>query len=264
MNNEIRDISVDIIDDPVHRMRSEMDEKALHELSLSIVNQGLIQPISVRPVGDRYEVIAGHRRFIAFKMAALPTIPARIMDVSDEKVDTLRMHENFFRQDFNPVDEATFLYSFLKKEGATPESIANIASRTVEWVRSRLIILEYPDFLIEAIAKGKISLGAAQWLAKIEDENQCRRYVDFGIRGGLSVKMAIAWYTSWKNQSLPPVPEQFEAPEGSETPKTIDPTVECQLCFGRVDPQYGKVIYCHPDCHQSYTDNFNKPNEKQV
>jgi ParB family chromosome partitioning protein len=109
MKDQMQNIGIDVIDDPHAPVRTAMDEEKLVELANSIKLHGLIQPITVRKVGPRYEVIAGHRRLKACRRAGVALVPSIVREVNDAKADELRMAENLYREDVNPVDEARYI-----------------------------------------------------------------------------------------------------------------------------------------------------------
>src|SRR3990167_7649355 len=109
MDNNIQKISVDLIDDPIIAMRSGIDEAYIDELCRSIKEHGLINPISVKRVGDRYEVIAGHQRLLATRRVGIIFLDCIVRDIDMDESLIITAHENLVRQDVNPVDEAAFL-----------------------------------------------------------------------------------------------------------------------------------------------------------
>ena len=151
---EVKEIPVDQIDDPVNPMRSEVDGEGIGDLAHSIQKQGLINPITVRPKGDRYEVVAGHRRFAACLRARMINIPCVVRNLSDEEIFGVMIAENIERKEVDPVDESLFLGRLLDKLGWTVEQAAEKVGRSVQWVEDRLGILEYPDYMVAALKQG--------------------------------------------------------------------------------------------------------------
>src|SRR3990167_7076615 len=105
----MQEIYTDIIDDPVHAMRSDIDRAELFELADNIKQNGLINPITVRPVGNRYEVVAGHRRLSACKIAGKIKITCVVRALTDAEGFAIKAAENLERVDVDPVDEANFI-----------------------------------------------------------------------------------------------------------------------------------------------------------
>lgn len=198
MDEQIQKVSLDMIDAPKVAMRSDVRDDGIDELAQSIQAIGLLQPVILRAMGKRYEIIAGHRRVVAARLAGLVLIPSIVRKPTDKEATVFKLHENLLRRDVNPVDEAIFLAQVMKELDLDISGIVSLTKRSESYISGRLEILEYPDYLIEAIGEKQVSLGAAQWLVKITDERIRRNYVSYAISGGISVKRAIAWFESWR------------------------------------------------------------------
>lgn len=248
MSEEIREIPLDQIDDPQVAMRSDIHDDGIEELASSIKSVGLIQPILVRPRGDRFEVIAGHRRTTAARLAGKILIPAIVRNSNESETTTLKLHENLLRRDVNPVDEAIFLSRVMKEQKLTIKEICEITRRSESYILSRVEILDYPDYLIEALGEEQISLGSAHWLNKITDDKIRRSYTGYAINGGISVKRAMAWQQSWQlgqNYSNPLDIEEADSESGEPRPVHKE---ECVICRDHDIPNAMMLYYAHMDC----------------
>lgn len=241
-------VSLDSIDDPMSPMRTHMDDTKLEELASSIKTHGLIQPITVRQVGDRYEVVAGHRRFKAAKRAGLADIPAVIRKLEAREADELKIHENLFREDVNPVDEARFIVHMIDTYDLSPKDLSNRTGKSESYLRARYELLQYPDYLVTAVAEENISLTAAQWLSKITDENISKEYTRFAIQGGITAKRAEAWYRSWSLGSLPREASTYVEPEEGEQSEPLVLEEKCVICQHRDDVLKMEMGYFHAEC----------------
>lgn len=251
MAESIERVALDKIDDPHAPMRTHMDEEKLAELARSIKSHGLIQPITLRKIGERYEVVAGHRRFKACKIAGLAVVPSIVRKLDDAKADEMRMHENLYREDVNPVDEARYIRVMIDKHKTEPAQLAQMTGKSEAYLRARYDLLSYPDYLVAAVEAEQISLTAAQWLAKIDDERVRGEYTRFAILGGITARRAEAWYRSWMLGSLPREPQSF-APEPGQTsaePKKL--MMPCILCRHDDDIENMGMHYAHRDCVQA-------------
>jgi len=244
----IREIFSDLIDDPKDAMRSGLDRESLFDLADDIKKNGLINPITVRPVADRYEVVAGHRRFKASKRAGLATMPAIVRVLDDAKTDEMRMHENLYREDVNPVDEARYIRVMVDTHKVEPGALAKMTGKSEAYLKGRYDLLDYPDYLVQAVQQEHVSLSAAQWLARIEDDRVRMEYTRFAILGGITAKRAEAWYRSWMLGSLPREASAFApAPdEPSAEPRKL--MMPCVLCRHDDDIENMGMYYAHRDC----------------
>lgn len=245
---EIKNINAGQIDEPHDPMRTKIDRDAVWELSESIKRQGLINPITVRPVGERFEVVAGHRRFTACKIAGVISIPCVVRTLDDEAVQDIMAAENLERQDVNPVDEALFLGKMIGEDTTKIKEIALRLNRSEQWVNDRLEILTYPEYMIEQIQTGALKLGVASWLGAIEDDFWRKQYVDSAIRQGMSVTQARYLHDQWKMGVTPSSDNLF--PDVSEISNGAVPAARanCAAC-GRIaiDPNLQNV-FIHREC----------------
>ena len=172
--------------------RKKMDKKGLEELTESIRQKGVLQPIIVRPIkgNGHYEIIAGHRRYQAAMSAGLETIPAIIEQFDDEAALEVAMTENSQREDANPMDEARGLKLMLDA-GTEVETIAARIGRTVGYVMGRVKLLDLCKEAQAAILKGKISLGHAQVLLRLRSKSEQRSLLNAMLDGdGMTVSGA--------------------------------------------------------------------------
>lgn len=248
MVEKIEDIPLDQIDAPKIAMRSDVHDAEIEALAHSIKTIGLLQPVILRKDGERYEIIAGHRRVTAARLAGLVTISAIVRKLNEGEATAQKIHENLLRVDVNPIDEAVFLAQVMKEQDLDIKKISELTRRSVEYISSRLQILDYPDYLIEAIGEKQISLGAAEYLAKITDESVRRAYVNYAISGGISVKRAIAWHDSWNRGGVHSDPREI-VETNSETGEEREVHKElCMICQLHDTPDGMMLYYAHLDC----------------
>ena len=243
------DISLDLIDAPQVAMRSDINDEGIDDLASSIRDHGLLQPITVRPVKDRYEIIAGHRRFIACRRLGIAKIAAIIRAANDSEATILMVHENLLRRDINPVDEAVFLAKIMQERNLKSKDLASLLNRSEGYIQDRLDILHYPDYLVSAISNKEINLGAAGWLNKITDERVRRDYVHYAVLGGIATKRAIAWFRSWELGQLPMDPQQFVSKNPETGQEETKYTAPCVLCGSDDEVKNLMLYYAHIDCY---------------
>lgn len=235
-------------------MRSEISPESVEELGRDIKQHGLIQPIIVRPNGNRFEVVAGHRRFRASKWAGLVAIPCVVREITEGEADDIKVRENLYREDINPLDEAKHIHYLIERYHYEPADLAARLGKSKEYLISRYEILEYPDYLQDALYHKQIGLTAAQWLVRITDENVRREYVRFAISGGITAKRAQAWYQSWTAGSLPREAKDFVA---SETPTSAGDNglyFPCVGCGSTAEIRDLEMHYIHPECVRALSD----------
>ena len=153
--------------------RKKMDKTSLEELTESIRQKGVLQPIIVRPLkgNGSYEIVAGYRRYQAATAAGLKNIPAIIEEFDDEAALEVAITENSQREDVNPIDEALGFKRMLNA-GTEIETIAAKIARPVSYVLGRIKLLDLCKEAQQAVLKGKISLGHAQVLLRLRSKSE--------------------------------------------------------------------------------------------
>lgn len=246
MNTEkITHVPLDMIDDPAHAVRSELDLPGIQELADDIKRHGLIEPVILKMKGDRYEIIAGHRRTTASRVAGLAVIPCIVREVTDDEALAIKLAENAHRQDIDPLDEAAFYAEVIQQGKLTAEDIGKMIGRSREFIEGRIALLMYPPILQAAITNKEISLAAAKWLAKITDERELPRILEYAVKGGITADMAENFYNHWKytsNATGQPVFDNLEAPKMEQIAR---PRLTCERCQEQMDVRDSILVYVH-------------------
>lgn len=182
------EIDIDLIDPNPDQPRSRFAESALEELSQSIVANGVVQPIVVRRKGERYEIVAGERRWRAAQRAGLRRIPAAVKEVSDDKLLELALIENIQREELNPIEEASAYRKLIDNIGLTQEAIATSVGKDRTLIATSLRLLKLPADIQGLIEEGKLSAGHGRALLLTDDLATQRRIARLVIERTLSVR----------------------------------------------------------------------------
>jgi ParB family chromosome partitioning protein len=171
-----------------YQPRTRMDESALEELAASIRSQGLMQPILVRPVAaERYEIIAGERRWRASRLAGLGEVPIVVRDVPDQSALAMALIENIQREDLNPLEEATGLQRLIDEFRLTHQEAADAVGRSRAAVTNLLRLLNLPKSVQELVYSGALEMGHARALLALEGSRQADTAKNVAAKG-LSVR----------------------------------------------------------------------------
>jgi len=171
--------------------RGNMDPAALEELSRSIASNGIIQPIVVRKVGDRFHIIAGERRWRAAKLAGLRQVPIVVRDVApgaEKSLLEVALIENVQREDLNPIEEALAYRRLADQFEMTQEAIASAVGKDRVTVANTVRLLKLPEDIRAEVASGVLSMGHARALLALPDEAEQRRLARDVVARGLSVR----------------------------------------------------------------------------
>lgn len=188
--------------------RKNFNEKALEELAKSIEQNGIIQPILVRPMSDgSYQLIAGERRWRAARMAGLHEVPVTIREMTDEEASVFALIENLQREDLNPVEEAEGLKSLIETYGFTQEETADKVGKSRTAVTNTLRLLKLPSPVLQMLGDGKISAGHARALLGLDEEKEMLRIAETTVAQDLSVRQ-VEKMVKYANQGEKPKPKK--------------------------------------------------------
>ncbi len=255
-------ISVDLIDDPEQPMRSDMTPASVEDLVMSIKQVGIIEPIVVKPVNGRYEVIAGHRRLFSSRIAKVVDVPCYIRKANSEQTEMLKIHENLYRAEIKPADEAKHFSYLIDKQKLTPTKISQLISKSLSYVMDRLAILEYPDFLKEAMDNQEISFSVAREFARFDDEKQMNQAVYYAKRSGMTQGMARKWVQDYKRSKETPGIQETTTYNAQNGQQEVEHTANCVYCKKGVSLIEAEVVYMHSACLQEvYNPSTEEPGE---
>ena len=189
----LREIPVDLLQRGQYQPRLDIRQDSLQELADSIKAQGVVQPIVARPVGkkgdsQRYEIVAGERRWRAAQMAGLETIPAVVRNVPDEAAIAMALIENIQREDLNPLEEARALDRLIREFDLTHGEAAEAVGRSRASVSNLLRLLDLSDKVKPMLESRQIEMGHARALLSISDAVQQHDAARQVVRKGLSVR----------------------------------------------------------------------------
>jgi ParB family chromosome partitioning protein len=181
---------LDRIDPNPRQPREAFTEETLEELSRSISAVGVLQPIVIRPVGDRFQIIMGERRVRAARMVGLSTIPAVVRITEDHYLLRDALIENVHREDLNPLEEAAAYAQLLNDFDVTQEELAGRIGRSRPAISNALRLLRLPPSVQRRIAAGTLSPGHARAVASLSDPEQQERLAAKIVAEGMTVRMA--------------------------------------------------------------------------
>ena len=169
--------------------RKQFDEDALAELSDSIAQHGVLQPLLVRPMPDGgYQLVAGERRWRASRMAGLTEVPVVIRDLTDSQVAELALVENLQRENLNPLEEANGYKELSDKFGYTQEKISEIVGKSRPSIANALRLLNLPEDVQEMVSDGSLSMGHARAILSLTDDKMKTDLAKLVVQNDLSVR----------------------------------------------------------------------------
>lgn len=241
-------ISIDLIDDPRFAIRTRVNDERIADLVSSIKSFGILQPLLVRPNGSRFEVIAGHRRLIAGRIAGLVVVPCIVCSVSDVDAEILKLHENICREDVNVVDEAIFLAGVREKQDLTVGELAKLIGRSESYVSDRLEMQNWDPAILNAVHDDSISRAAGYWLNRIDDPAIRNDWLGIACRGGVSAIQAQYWYNQYLQNRLPEAPTEQQVEDVKTHVVAPVKFVKCSMCGSDIPLVDAILVYAHQHC----------------
>lgn len=168
--------------------RKNFDETALQELADSIRQNGVLQPILVRKIGGKYQIVAGERRYQASKLAGLKEIPAVVRDIDDKEVFQLALIENLQRSDLSPMEEAKGYRQLIDSQGLTQEGLAKILSKSRSAIANTLRLMDLPTVVQEMIEQGLLTAGHARAILAVPTEEGRVELAQKVVKDNLTVR----------------------------------------------------------------------------
>ena len=229
LEKEIFDISLKDIIPNRFQPREIFDEEALNELSQSIKEHGVIQPIIVRKVGDKYEIIAGERRFRASQMAGKETIPALVKDIDDKEVAKIALLENLQRSNLTPIEEAKTYQTILKIDNITQDELAVNLGKSQATIANKLRLLTLDEEVQTALLNSQISERHARSLIGLAKEKQ-RELLHRIINEKLTVRQLDEEVMKLNgrmpnNEVAVPIQKQGELQMNTQVKEEVQPTI---------------------------------------
>ncbi len=258
LSEVVKKVDIILIDGPKVDQRLTIDLEAVKELAASIEEVGLMQPILLTKKGERYEIVWGHRRYLAHKFLGRTQILAKIQELDETQVVIMRATENIFREGITPIEEALIYKTLMETDGMTIDKVAKRMRKSAGIVRRRMELLRMPQILQTAIHEKKINYGVAEALWPLGDEGTIEYYLHFAIENGASVAVVRAWVKEEKDKQRR---DRTDIGGGGETiaiNENIPVFFTCQLCNGPSKLGTETIFRACPDCAKQLVEIINK------
>ncbi len=242
----INEIEISKIDANPWQPRTKFDEERLNELAISIKEIGIIQPLTLRKVdGDRYQLIAGERRFRAAKIAGLNRVPAYVRTADDDTMLEMALVENIQREDLDPVEVAISYQRLIEECKLTQESLSDRVGKKRSTISNYLRLLKLPAEIQLGLVEKQISMGHARAIISVEDTatqlmifEQTIKY-DFSVRKveELVRELSADKKANKKEKAKPTLPEEYQ-----ELKSHLSTFFKTNIQFSRSDNGKGKIV----------------------
>lgn len=204
LNSGVEEVDIDKIITNSAQPRKSFDQKALEELAQSIKSHGVIQPILVTAVGNKYQIVAGERRYRASKIAGLTRVPVIIKNLTIQQRKEIALIENIQRQDLNPIEEAYAYKALIEEYGVTQEELAEKLGKSRPAITNALRLLTLNPVVIDMVSSGRLSAGHARCLASIKDYQVQASYAIAACDKQMSVRQLEVMVYNYLNPDKTP------------------------------------------------------------
>jgi ParB family transcriptional regulator, chromosome partitioning protein len=225
-------VDIDLIDPSPFQPRTRFREEALEELARSIRASGIVQPLVVRRVGHRYQLIAGERRWRAAQRAAMSRVPAVVRDVRDDMALEMTLVENLQREDLNPIEQARAFQRLVDEFHLTQEEVADRTGKDRATIANSVRLLRLEDPIQQLLEEGRLSAGHGRALLAVDDPKERLELARRIARGGMTVRQ-LERHVARSGRTKP-----------NRQPAAIDPNTKWAI--EELQRKYGTKITIHP------------------
>lgn len=225
-------VDIDLIDPSPYQPRSRFREEALDELARSIQASGIIQPLVVRRSGERYQLIAGERRWRAAQRAALVRVPVVVRDVPEDLALEMTLVENLQREDLNPMEQARAFHRLIEEFALTQELVAERTGKDRATIANAVRLLRLEESIQDLLEEGRITAGHARALLAITESNDRVALARKIARSGMTVRQVER------------IASRNAKPRSLTTPIQIDPNTKAAI--DELQREYGTRVFIVP------------------
>jgi len=220
---------------PEYVERFNIDKLGIEDLAENIKQVGLINPIVVTPNDDKFEIVAGHRRYLALKMLGANKVSCVIVEDKNYNLEMIKLSENLLRVDLNVMEETEMLYRLKKLSKFSDVKLAKSIGKSEAYVRQRLGILKYPVELKDALLRNEVTFSVGRELIRIKNINVLKEYLKHAIKNGVTPAIMKTWVDDiLKQEVFNGVDEREEVLDNQglqvQTPKFV-----CFICGEETD-----------------------------
>lgn len=227
---ELEFIQLSSVNRPQVVDRIDIDEAEIKELSENIREHGVLQNPILRPMGGRYEIVAGDRRILAVRRLGWSQVQCVIKEMTDENAAEIRASENLQRVNLSVIEEAKIYQNLHVNHGMSVDKISQRMGRSGGTVKRRLDLLKMPESLQVAMHKKQISYGVAEALWPISDDTALDYYLGFAVDHGVTVTIARQWTNDWKASQRQLEHEAMDPGDQLTSPMIRPVYFACDVC----------------------------------
>lgn len=232
-------VAIELLYPSPFQPRKEFDQDALNALVESIKEKGVLQPLLVRKQGDRYEIIAGERRWRASKLAGLKTVPVIVKDLNDKEVLEVALVENLLRENLSAIEEAEGFQRLINEFSHTQEALSQIVGKSRSHVANTLRLLNLPDAVQNMVKEGQLSAGHARALVGLDNAEALAKQV---VAKDLNVRQVEELVAKQKEPTKEATPKKSKDTDIIEIEKDLNKNLGLRIKISPSKQGGGKVV----------------------
>lgn len=251
---ELGIINLNKIVQPDFIERKLIDKEGIEELAENIKRVGLIQPLVVKKIKDKYEIIAGHRRYKALKVIGAVSVQCIVKALDKLEADTVKLSENIYRSDLTDLEEAESLQHLMKVGKVDAKKLSKQIGKSFSYVQQKLDILKYPENIRQALQDQKINFSVARELIRLKNEGMRNEYLRHAVNAGATPAVVKEWVDDIIRA------EKLQRGEAEAQVSTANqaspeaPTYFCFACGEKANFNDSTLIRVHTKCQKILTD----------
>lgn len=251
-----RQVDLALIDEPEGRIRMKITAGEIESLVDNIKEVGQLQAILLVKKGKRYEIAAGHRRFLAMKELGKKTIRAEMKVMDRKEVAIVRASENLMRKNLSPIEEGAVYVDLQIEHKMTAKAIADKFGMPPSSVQDKMALTQLEPEIQIAIHEGKIYINVGMELDKIDHNRERKKHLQYAIDNGCSLETAKGWVKEYQRSETSEEPSTLGSGSPLELPQTQKIYQACELCENPVEIQEMKIIRICPGCYKVIAENL--------
>ncbi|MBA7522553.1 Nucleoid occlusion protein [subsurface metagenome] len=233
---------------PEFEAHKQIADGYISEITASIKEMGIIEPLIVRPLDDDYEIVAGCVRYRCAKIAGLKSAPCIILSLDDQKAEVLKLHENIKRVPLDHIDQGNTFVMMREKFSLTEEQISSIVGKSTAYISQHISLVSQDEELIKAVRNNNLSFSQARELMKVTDKSERRRLRLYCENEGATVEVLKKWIQDYKNSLLVNPPTSDSGDSVSYIPDRPQDWRSCQACGKATEIIHIRQVFYCPEC----------------
>ncbi len=256
-------INLSDLDLPEFEAHTNIDDNKLLEISESIKAIGVLEPLLVRKIKKRFEIIAGCLRFRASRLAGLKAVPCIVLSIDDKQAEVIKTHENLKRVSLDHIDQGNTFIMMIEKFKMTEEDISKIIGKSISYISNHINLVSQDADLSAAVKNGSLSFSQARELLQVSDLPTRKQFQAYCQNEGATVRVLKQWISDYKSsQVINPTPESDTPEQINHYPATYD-SRNCEACIKPIPSGDIRMLILCPTCHHALKQAISEEKQKE-